>query len=161
MKKQTIYSKMIPRLFATTLDLFLLSIIATPLTSYISFKLSLLFFKANIAEILMMASKNPQYAQYITASNLFSYIMAVTLINFIIVGAYFILFWRYCSATPGKMIMHLKIVDAVTFEKPSNWQFIKRFFGYMTALFGIWSIPFSNQHQALHDKIATTTVIKS
>lgn len=74
---------------------------------------------------------------------------------------YFIGFWIYWSATPGKMIMHMKIVDENTLQQPTKWQLIKRFFGYLTALFGIWSIIFSKQRQALHDKIAKTVVIKS
>jgi uncharacterized RDD family membrane protein YckC len=41
-----------------------------------------------------------------------------------------IIFWIYKSATPGKMITKLVIVDAKTGEKPSTGQFINRYLGY-------------------------------
>ncbi len=161
MKKQIIYPNLIPRIFASTLDLFLLSIIATPITSFISFKLSMFLFKVNIAEITIMTIQNQQFAHTINFSSMVIYIILIFIMNFVIIGTYFVSFWIYYSATPGKMIMHMKIVDAVTLEKPSKWQFIRRFFGYMTVLFGVWFIVFSKQRQALHDKIAGTVVIKS
>lgn len=160
MKKQIIYPTLIPRIFASTLDLFMLSILATPITTFISFQLSVLLFKVSIAEILIKATENLEALSVINPSSLLLFLMLMSLVNLLIVGVYFIGFWIYYGATPGKMIMHMKIVDAVTLEKPQKWQFIKRFCGYFSALFGIWSIMFSKQHQALHDKIAKTVVIK-
>lgn len=161
MKKQIIYPNLVPRIFASTLDLFLLSILATPITTFISFKLSTFLFDVNIAEITIKAIGGQEFDHDITMSKVLIYIILIALMNFIIVGTYFIVFWIYYSATPGKMIMHMKIVDAATLGKPSKWQLIKRFCGYMSILFGIWFIVVSKQRQALHDKIAGTAVIKS
>lgn len=161
MKKQIIYPNFIPRVFASTLDLFLLSIIATPITTFISFQLSTFLFKVNIAEITIKTIGGQEFAHDITASKVLLYIILISIMNFIIMGSYFIIFWIYYSATPGKMIMHMKIVDAETLGKASKWQLVKRFCGYISILFGVWFIVFSKQRQALHDKIAGTTVIKS
>ncbi|XVN43378.1 MAG: RDD family protein [Candidatus Rickettsia vulgarisii] len=162
MKKQIIYPTLIPRIFASTLDLFILSIVATPITTFINYKLSILLFKASIAEILVKAAaEQSESIPEISLNNLFLYIVLILIVNFCIVGMYFIGFWIRWGATPGKMIMHMKIVDEDTLEQPTKWQLIKRFFGYLTALLGIWSVVFSKQRQALHDKIAKTVVIKS
>ncbi|WP_341756630.1 MULTISPECIES: RDD family protein [unclassified Candidatus Tisiphia] len=161
MNKQIIYPKLIPRLFASCLDSFLLSIFTTPITTFILSRLSLLFFKANIADIIIMGSKKPELLQNVTASGVFTLFILMLLINLALVATYFIGFWVYCGATPGKLIMHMKIVDAITLEKPNKCQLIKRFCGYVLVLVGIWFILFSKQHQALHDKIAGTVVIKS
>ncbi len=108
-----------------------------------------------------MGSKKPELVQNVTASSVFTLFILMLIINFALAATYFIGFWVYLGATPGKMVMHMKIVDAVTLEKPSKWQLIKRFCGYVLVLVGIWFILFSKQRQALHDKIAGTAVIKS
>ncbi|WP_341761948.1 RDD family protein [Candidatus Tisiphia endosymbiont of Thecophora atra] len=161
MNKQIIYPKLIPRLFASCLDSFLLSIFTTPITHFMLSKLSLFFFKASIADILIMGSTKPELVQNITASSVLTLFILMFIINFALAATYFIGFWIYFGATPGKMIMHMKIVDAITLGKPSKWQLIKRFCGYVLVLVGIWFILFSKQRQALHDKIAGTAVIKS
>ncbi len=167
MKKQIIYPTLIPRIFASTLDLALIAVPAYLIINFISLRLSLLFFKVSPPEmlkILMQSAENSASsvaAENINFSNLLSYNILMYLATFIIYGLYFVGCWNYYGATPGKIIMHMRIVDAVTFAKPKKWQLIKRFCGYISALFGIWSIVFSKQRQALHDKIAGTVVIKS
>ncbi|WP_341747654.1 RDD family protein [Candidatus Tisiphia endosymbiont of Dascillus cervinus] len=161
MNKQIIYPKLIPRLFASCLDSFLLSIFTTSITHFMLSRLSLFFFKASIADILIMGSTKPELVQNVTASNVLTLFILMFIINFALAATYFIGFWIYLGATPGKMVMHMKIVDAITFGKPSKWQLIKRFCGYVLVLVGIWFILFSKQRQALYDKIAGTVVIKS
>ncbi|MCC8398092.1 MAG: RDD family protein [Rickettsia endosymbiont of Labidopullus appendiculatus] len=161
MNKQIIYPKLIPRLFASCLDLFLLSMLTTPITTFMLSRLSLFFLGASIADILIMGSRKPELLQYVTASGVFIVVILMVIINFALVAAYFIGFWIYCGATPGKLIMHMKIVDAIILEKPSKCQLVKRFCGYVLLPVGIWFILFSKQRQALHDKIAGTVVIKS
>ena len=75
-----------------------------------------------------------------------------------------ILFWIYKSATPGKMVISARIVDAITGSKPSNGQFIGRYFAYFIsaiplALGFIW-IAFDRKKQAWHDKLAGTVVVR-
>ena len=46
-----------------------------------------------------------------------------------------IFFWFFFSATPGKMIIRSKIVNAKTGKKPSLLQFTLRYFAYFVSYF--------------------------
>jgi uncharacterized RDD family membrane protein YckC len=73
-------------------------------------------------------------------------------------------FWVYRQATPGKEVLSLKIVDAVSGEPPSTGQCIGRYLGYyvsMLPLFlGILWVAFDKRKQGWHDKLAGTVVIR-
>jgi uncharacterized RDD family membrane protein YckC len=86
------------------------------------------------------------------------------LVSWVFPAAAVIIFWRCRSATPGKMLISAQIVDAKTKEKPSNTQFIVRYFAYLVSIIPfflgfIW-IAFDKQKQAWHDKLARTAVIR-
>ncbi|WP_324170865.1 RDD family protein [Sulfurimonas sp.] len=75
-----------------------------------------------------------------------------------------LLFWkRYKGATPGKKFVHIKIVDAKTFEDINNTQAITRSFGYIVStlalLIGFFMVAFRSDKRALHDLLASTVVI--
>ena len=74
-----------------------------------------------------------------------------------------LVFWRYRSATPGKMAIAAKIVDAKTGGEPSNKQLLVRFLGYFVSLFllglGFIWIGINRRKQGFHDKIAGTLVV--
>jgi len=76
-----------------------------------------------------------------------------------------ILFWASKSATPGKMVLKLKIADINTGQKPSVKQSIIRYLGYYVSsiplLLGIIWVGIDKRKQGWHDKIAGTVVIKS
>ena len=76
-----------------------------------------------------------------------------------------IIFWIYKSATPGKMLTGLIIVDAKTGEKPSTRQFIVRYLGYYVSIIplslGIIWVGIDKRKQGWHDKLAGTVVIKT
>lgn len=76
-----------------------------------------------------------------------------------------ILFWRYKEATPGKMMLSLRIVDAETGEAPSVAQAVGRYFAYfisMIVLFlGFVWIGIDPRKQGWHDKLAGTVVVRS
>jgi uncharacterized RDD family membrane protein YckC len=86
------------------------------------------------------------------------------LFNYIFPAIVVILFWFYKSATPGKMVLNLSIVDANTGNKPSIKQFIIRYIGYFISIapvfLGIIWIGFDKRKQGWHDKLADTVVIK-
>lgn len=75
-----------------------------------------------------------------------------------------IAFWIYKSATPGKLVMKISIVDASTGNKPSTVQFIGRYLGYyisvLPMLLGILWVGFDKRKQGWHDKLAGTVVVK-
>jgi uncharacterized RDD family membrane protein YckC len=75
-----------------------------------------------------------------------------------------ILFWIYKSATPGKMVVKLKVVDAKTGNSPSVQQSIIRYIGYIIStlplfLGFIW-VAWDSKKQGWHDKMAGTVVIR-
>ncbi len=76
-----------------------------------------------------------------------------------------IIFWVYKSATPGKMVMNLTIVDAKTGGKPSISQFVIRYLGYYVAILplflGIIWVGIDRRKQGWHDKLAGTVVIRN
>jgi uncharacterized RDD family membrane protein YckC len=76
-----------------------------------------------------------------------------------------VLFWIYRQATPGKMAISAKIVDAKTGGKPSTGQLIGRYLAYYLStipffLGFIW-VAFDARKQGWHDKLAGTLVVRS
>jgi uncharacterized RDD family membrane protein YckC len=82
----------------------------------------------------------------------------------IFVAVVFICCWVGWSATPGKMILSMRIVDAETGGKPSFAQFVGRFLGYYLSalplfLGYLWAV-FDRRKQTWHDKLAGTVVVR-
>lgn len=74
------------------------------------------------------------------------------------------IFWRrWRGATPGKKFVHVKIVDAKTFEDITNTQALTRSIGYIAStlafLIGFIMVAFRADKRALHDLLAGTVVI--
>jgi len=74
-----------------------------------------------------------------------------------------IAFWEWKQATPGKMVIRAKIVDAITGEKPTMKQWILRYVGYFVSaiplgLGYVW-VAFDKRKQGWHDKMAGTIVV--
>lgn len=78
-------------------------------------------------------------------------------------GVLLVTLWYAFSATPGKMLMGMKIVDADTGMPPNNGQNIIRFIGYhaSTLVFGlgIFWIMWDKRRRAWHDMMANTVVV--
>lgn len=76
-----------------------------------------------------------------------------------------VIFWIYRQATPGKMLLSLKIVDAETGNPTSTGQLIVRYLGYYVSiiplLLGIFWVAFDKRKQGWHDKLAGTVVIRN
>ena len=75
-----------------------------------------------------------------------------------------VLFWYWKQATPGKMAVSAKIVDARTGKEPSVGQYIGRYFAYVLSAipFGLgflW-VAFDSRKQAWRDKLAGTVVVR-
>jgi uncharacterized RDD family membrane protein YckC len=74
-------------------------------------------------------------------------------------------FWIWKSATPGKMVISAKIVDAKTLGEPSTGQLVVRYIGYFISAFvfclGFLWVAIDKRKQGWHDKIAGTLVIKT
>lgn len=77
---------------------------------------------------------------------------------------YFILFWKFFDATPGKMILKIKIISPDGKDELSWKNVLLRYLGYIIsalAIFiGFFWIGFDKKKQGWHDKIAKTFVVK-
>jgi uncharacterized RDD family membrane protein YckC len=84
-------------------------------------------------------------------------------IEYIVPAVAVIAFWRRYGATPGKMAIGAKIVDAKTGERPSTARLVLRYFAYLVSalpfFLGFLWIGISRRKQGFHDKIARTMVI--
>jgi len=86
-------------------------------------------------------------------------------LNYIAPGIIVILFWLYKSATPGKIILKMKIVDAKTLQQPKIGQLLVRYLGYYLSIIplflGFFWVGIDKRKQGFHDKLACTLVIKT
>lgn len=74
-----------------------------------------------------------------------------------------VLCWKYKSATPGKMMMGLKVVDAQTLGPVPMGRLVLRYLAYYVSLLPlclgfIW-VAFDKRKRGFHDMIAKTVVI--
>ena len=87
------------------------------------------------------------------------------LISYVAPAVAFIAFWLYRQATPGKMVLSLRVVDATTGGTLSLGQSIGRYLGYYVStiplLMGLIWVAFDRRKQGWHDKLAGTVVIRS
>jgi len=86
------------------------------------------------------------------------------LISWVLPAIVVIVFWIQKQATPAKMVLSLRIVDATTGNKPSAGQCVGRYFAYFAStlplcLGFIW-VAFDNRKQGWHDKLAGTVVVR-
>ncbi|MES2932979.1 MAG: RDD family protein [Pseudomonadota bacterium] len=75
-----------------------------------------------------------------------------------------ILFWMKKQATPGKMAVSAKIVDARTGKSLTLGQSIGRYLGYYVSILplglGFFWVAFDPRKQGWHDKMAGTVVVR-
>ena len=86
------------------------------------------------------------------------------LVQWVLPAVAVVAFWLARQATPGKMVIHARIVDADTGAALSRAQAIKRYLGYYVSLLGLgmgffW-VGWDRRKQGWHDKIARTVVIR-
>ena len=86
------------------------------------------------------------------------------LLNWVLPAVAVVLFWVYRQATPGKIAIGARIVDARTGGRPSTGQLIGRYFAYYVSMLPlmlgfIW-VAFDARKQGWHDKLANTVVVR-
>ena len=83
----------------------------------------------------------------------------------LVLGAAVVGFWRYCGATPGKLALGVRIVDARDGSAPSTARLVVRLLAYLVSALpmylGFLWIAVDRRKQGWHDKIARTIVINS
>jgi uncharacterized RDD family membrane protein YckC len=130
------------RVGAAIIDTILVLIICAPLATYVY---------------------GPDY--WMGADGMFIAGPADFLINWLLPAVAVILFWVYRQATPGKMAIGAKIVDAKTGGKASTGQLIGRYLAYYVSILplmlGIIWVGIDPKKQGFHDKLAGTLVVRS
>lgn len=86
-------------------------------------------------------------------------------LTWLLIGVVVVGFWRYYGATPGKLALGLKVVDARTGGQPATGRLVLRFLCYLVSALplylGFLWIAVDRRKQGWHDKIAGTVVIHS
>ena len=86
------------------------------------------------------------------------------LLNWVLPAVAVILFWVYRQATPGKIAIGARIVDARTGRPASTGQLVGRYLGYYVSMIplclGLIWVAFDARKQGWHDKLAGTVVVK-
>lgn len=86
------------------------------------------------------------------------------LLSWVLPAIAVVLFWIKKQATPGKIAIAAKIVDAKTGENTTTGQLIIRYAGYFVSIIpfflGILWIAFDPRKQGWHDKLADTVVVR-
>ncbi|MES9846656.1 MAG: RDD family protein [Candidatus Sedimenticola sp. PURPLELP] len=104
-------------------------------------------------------------ADYFTSTETLIAGSADFVVSYLLPAVAIVLFWRYWGATPGKMLIHVKIVDARTYNPPSAGQLVGRYLGYLASaiplMLGFIWIAFDRKKQGFHDKLSGTVVIRS
>ncbi len=89
---------------------------------------------------------------------------AVLFLSTVVTALVVILFWHWKQGTPGKLMLHLRIVDAGTGGEPGLRQWCLRYVGYILStlplLLGFLWAAWDPRRQGWHDKLAGTVVIR-
>ena len=86
------------------------------------------------------------------------------LLNWVVPAIAVILFWVYKEATPGKMALGMRVVDATSGGPASTAQYVGRYFGYYVSILplclGLFWVAWDARKQGWHDKLAGTVVVR-
>lgn len=89
---------------------------------------------------------------------------ADVLINWLLPALLILWLWSKLQATPGKMVMSAKIVDADTGAEPTLKQLLIRYLGYFVSAIplclGFLWVGLDRRKQGWHDKMANTAVVR-
>lgn len=86
------------------------------------------------------------------------------LVEYVVPAVAVLAFWIARGATPGKMAISARIVDASTGGRPSTGQLIGRYLAYYVSalpfFLGFFWVAFDRRKQGWHDKLAGTVVVR-
>ena len=85
-------------------------------------------------------------------------------VSYILPAVAIVAFWLTRQATPGKMLVSARVVDATTHGQIGAGQAIGRYFSYYLCILslglGFLWVAFDARKQGWHDKVASTVVIR-
>jgi uncharacterized RDD family membrane protein YckC len=89
---------------------------------------------------------------------------ADVLLTWVAPAAAVVVFWLYRQATPGKMALSMRVVDATTGDTLTVGQCVARYLGYFVSIIplglGLVWVAFDPKKQGWHDKLAGTVVVR-
>lgn len=160
-KKQIIIPTFNKRIMALMIDLLIPCII-------IYFSIQLLS-KLNVIhlfdqkDLMIKNLENLKKSGDLGVKNYYTPDLKIVLINMAIdyfgFGIYLVYFWKKFSASPGKMIMRIKIVNYGDISKPSLKSLIIRYLCYPICFFNIFGFVTDKRKRFLHDVISGTIVV--
>jgi uncharacterized RDD family membrane protein YckC len=90
---------------------------------------------------------------------------ADAVISWLLPAVAVILFWLKKQATPGKMAVSARVVDAATGKTMSTGQSIGRYLAYFVSALplglGLFWVGWDSKKQGWHDKLAGTVVVRA
>jgi len=141
--QKTIYAGFWRRALALLLDSLLFVVLTTPLL-YIVYG----------QEYFSWSNQNTSLQVYGVMDFLITKVLAAALL---------VSFWHLAAATPGKQLMHLKVLDAQSLQRITVLQGLIRVAAYLVSalpmyLGFIW-VAWDKRKQGFHDMIAKTVVV--
>ncbi len=157
------------RMIAASLDSLLVTVLIAPVIDYLFIQV----YGAPTITVQEISAHASQQANSGEATRLFweemksSGFLDRWLINFrwqiYALCIYATLCWHFWSATPGKILCRLKIVDSKTGERMGDWQSLLRVFGYFVSAvplgLGFFWIGLNKKRRGWHDLLAGTEVV--
>lgn len=152
------------RTFASVVDMLLSLLVIAPVMNVFSQRIMReVDIQAIIAKAQYANSLSATYA-ILSEGGALRPILINNIVQFSVLAVIVLLFWFKKCATPGKMLLKMRIVDAVTLEKPTRRQLVIRLLAYIPSavpfMFGFFWMSFDKKRQGWHDKIAGTVVLK-
>jgi len=171
-KKDSQYPGFISRMFASVLDLMLATVLIIPICNILygiiyngmppSDELRFIIKSAYGNKVAVAESMEYQNFMQIKG---YTALLLEQSIQMCALGLFIIFFWIKYQATPGKMLLHMKIVDRKTMQKPTLIQYIIRLFGYALSAIpfglGIFYILVNKERRAWHRLLSGTIVIST
>ncbi len=171
-QKDSRYPGFISRMFASVLDLMLASVLIIPICNILygiiydgmppSNELQFIIKRSYDSNISF--TESAEYQNFMQLKG-YTALLLEQSIQMCALGLFIMFFWIKYQATPGKMLLHIKIVDRQTMQKPTLIQYIIRLFGYTLSAIpfglGIFYILINKERRAWHDLLSGTVVIST
>ena len=146
------------RLMANVLDFFFIFLLLTPVFAEINGWI----YSGNGNDIIL-SQDHQANLQTVKASGIVENLMKTYASQTLILGFIYVYFWSHFSATPGKLLLGMKIVDSETEQRITMSDAIHRYLGFLISLppfmLGFLWMNFTKKHQTWHDYIGGTVVI--
>jgi uncharacterized RDD family membrane protein YckC len=125
----------------------------------LAFILDSFLFYAVVAPLLMLSYWSSEQVGVFAIYGIADFLLTTLLPVVLIIG-----FWIKLSATPGKLLLDCKVVDAKTLQ-PLGWKkALLRCLAYVVSALPVYLgfvwIAFDKRKQGLHDKLAGTLVLQ-